>query len=429
MKNFITQKCLNLIFLIKFALGVSLKPADYYSIDAMHEFCFNHYFITVTSAVVIAAMAVVLLGVPIPSDGSWQRMRQVRTFLATSFLLLSGSNMFSGMASMEAEMPHLLSAVTLAVASFQALLFTATAMVFIGPMRVRVKVVLKHCGMIAAGGAILILALFSDPGIYPALFCLAVIAYICQLIAYWRMFHASYRHSAKRLDDYYDDEESGRLRWLRHFFYSALAIGLLALAFSVFEVPVQHYDWFTVTFTVYYVYVVMCVINYRINYTFVVKAVGVAEKAPADKVVTGNAPGANAAAVTTTYDAAPPTDVKNHDDGQLMRLEQAIDRWVQMKKYTQKDVSPDDVAEQLGTNRRYLAWYFTTQRHTTFRSWRLKLRIAEAERLLRDDSEVSTASLHDMVGVGDKSNFHKQFKLVTGMTPSEYKAAHGKKKD
>ena len=107
-------------------------------------------------------------------------------------------------------MPHLLSAVTLAVASFQALLFTATAMVFIGPMRVRVKVVLKHCGMIAAGGAILILALFSDPGIYPALFCLAVIAYICQLIAYWRMFHASYRHSAKRLDDYYDDEESGR---------------------------------------------------------------------------------------------------------------------------------------------------------------------------------------------------------------------------
>ena len=148
----------------------------------------------------------------------------------------------------------------------------------------------------------------------------------------------------------------------------------------------------------------------------------------ADKVVGDNAPGANAA-VTTAYDAAPPTDVKNHDDGQLLRLEQAIDRWVQMRKYTQKDVSPDDVAEQLGTNRRYLAWYFTTQRHTTFRSWRLKLRIAEAERLLRDDSEVSTASLHDMVGVGDKSNFHKQFKLVTGMTPSEYKAAHGKKKD
>ena len=416
-----------MIFLINFAFGVGFKPADHYSIDAMHEFCFNHYFITVTSAVVIAAMAIVLLGVPIPPDGSWRRMRQIRAFLATSFIVLSGSNMFTGMASVEADMPHLLSAVTLAVASFQALLFTATAMVFIGPMRVRAKVVLKHCGMIAAGGAILVLSIFTDPGIYPALFCLAVIAYVCQLIGYWRMFHASYRHSAKRLDDYYDDEESGRLRWLRHFFYSALGIGVLALAFSVFEVPVQYYDWFIVTFTVYYVYVVMCVINYRINYTFVVKAVGVAENVPADKVV-----GCNAAVggdtATAIYETVSAIDAKPHDDGQLQRLEQAIDHWVQMKKYTQKDISPDGVAEQLGTNRRYLAWYFTTQRHTTFRSWRLKLRIAEAERLLRDDSDVSTASLHDMVGVGDKSNFHKQFKLVTGMTPSEYKAAHGKKK-
>lgn len=388
---------------------------------AMHDFYFNHHFITVTSAIVIAVMAVVLIGIPIPHNGKWKRMRQMRAFLVSSYLLLSVTNMVHGLSDIESRNPALLSSITLVVASFQALLFTATAMVFIVPMRVRAKVITRHCCMIAAAGATLIFSAFSTPEIHTALFWLGVFAYLSQLVGYWQMFHTNYAHCAKQVDDYYDDDESGRLVWVRIFFRSALATGVIALAFSVFPVTTTACDWFTVTFTAYYVYVVMCIVNYRIGYTFVVNAV-------TTPVIP--APQETKEAKTCSKEQNNPQQPSNaatsQDDEQLHQLEQELQHWVQEKKYTQKDVTPDDIAEQLGTNRRYLAWYFTTQLHTTFRSWRLKLRIAEAERLLREDGEVSTASLHDLVGVGDKSNFHKQFKLATGLTPSEYKAQHGR---
>ena len=60
---------------------------------------------------------------------------------------------------------------------------------------------------------------------------------------------------------------------------------------------------------------------------------------------------------------------------------------------------------------------------TTFRTWRIALRIEEAKRLLREE-KVPVATVHKMVGVADKSNFHKQFRQVTGMTPREFAECH-----
>ena len=71
-----------------------------------------------------------------------------------------------------------------------------------------------------------------------------------------------------------------------------------------------------------------------------------------------------------------------------------------------------------------LKWYFTNRLHTTFRTWRLTLRVEEAKRLLRDE-DAPTSSVHTMVGVSDKSNFHKQFCKLVGMTPREYKGLQG----
>lgn len=36
------------------------------------------------------------------------------------------------------------------------------------------------------------------------------------------------------------------------------------------------------------------------------------------------------------------------------------------------------------------------------------------------EEKVAASVVHKMVGVADKSNFHKQFRQVTGFTPKEY---------
>ena len=70
-----------------------------------------------------------------------------------------------------------------------------------------------------------------------------------------------------------------------------------------------------------------------------------------------------------------------------------------------------------------MKWYFSTRKHTTFRSWRQRLRVVEAQRILREE-KVSTSTLHTLVGITDKSNFHKLFRQYVGMTLREYQQAY-----
>ena len=63
------------------------------------------------------------------------------------------------------------------------------------------------------------------------------------------------------------------------------------------------------------------------------------------------------------------------------------------------------------------------QRRVAARIGLSRLRIKEAERILREE-DVGLPALHELVGVSDKSNFYKHFKQLTGMTPTEYRKQH-----
>ena len=84
-----------------------------------------------------------------------------------------------------------------------------------------------------------------------------------------------------------------------------------------------------------------------------------------------------------------------------------LERWVAEKHYIDIDSNPDKVAKELGITKTL-----------PFREWRTRLRVEEAERILREDYEVIVSSLHELVGVSDKSNFRRSFKQITGMTPN-----------
>ena len=349
-------------------------------------FSMGHDLLTFVSAAVIAVMALFMLGVRVPHATQWKAYRRMRAMLAVAYMLLAVSGFVTSIMQLEEGSQAWLSAVTLVVASLQALMFTATTVTFVSPLSINLRWFLPQIVGILAGGAAVISTLACIPPLFPVAFWTFAAAYAVQLALYWRFFRHRFARCVERLEAHYDDDESGRLKWIAHCFYSALGIGLLAFVFSVFSMGIGFYDCFVVAYTAYYIYMVRCMVNYRIGNSFVVKVVAdECEKA----------------------------------------LTEALQRWQEEKMYTRKDVTPDEIAAQLGTSRRYLAWYFTNRLHTTLRSWRLKLRIAEAERLLREEPDISVAALHEMVGVGDRSNFHKHFHQATGLTPSEYKARYG----
>lgn len=371
----------------------------------------TRYIIMLFSASAILAVSVILLMLSVPLTGEWKNFRTVRLCLAFTCLVLSASDFVSCFAMDSNQEAQLFSTLTLIVASYQAMLFTTASLVFVQSARVHRRSVLTQLGIITAAGVSLLVTQYRFPGLFAFLFAAAIAAYIAQIVFYTLAFRKDYKSCVKHLEAFYDEDEQGRMRWISRCFYSALAVGIVALFFCMIPYSSITYDLFVLTYTIYYVYIAGCVVNYRIKAGFIVNARKEQQQKQEEK------------------QAVPETEkeitAKEEPDPQAVldwadKLRVALESWVAEKKFIETDSNPDKVAKELGTTKSLLNCYFAKYEHITFREWRTRLRIKEAERILREEDVVLPA-LHELVGVSDKSNFHKHFKQLTGMTPNEYR--------
>ncbi|WP_028896542.1 AraC family transcriptional regulator [Prevotella sp. HUN102] len=98
------------------------------------------------------------------------------------------------------------------------------------------------------------------------------------------------------------------------------------------------------------------------------------------------------------------------------------------QKYKDKNYSAKKLAEDLGTNTRYISAVVNVRFHTNYTSFVNKFRIEEAMALLTDKryQELNMEDISDMVGFANRQSFYASFYKVNGMTPREYKLAHYK---
>ena len=89
------------------------------------------------------------------------------------------------------------------------------------------------------------------------------------------------------------------------------------------------------------------------------------------------------------------------------------------------DFCMESLAKSLGFSRKSISAYFETYIATDFRTWRTTMRIEKAKELLLADSECEISDIAKAVGLTDKSNFHRQFKQITGCTPSKWRETGG----
>ena len=121
-------------------------------------------------------------------------------------------------------------------------------------------------------------------------------------------------------------------------------------------------------------------------------------------------------------------DVVLQDDKEagFVRLEKALDKWVQEKRYREYDRTRDDIARELRTTKEILHLYFATKMGVDFRTWRTNLRIEEAKTLLLENKDASINIIAEASGFSDKSNFHRQFVKIVGCSPKEWRESHGR---
>ncbi len=103
------------------------------------------------------------------------------------------------------------------------------------------------------------------------------------------------------------------------------------------------------------------------------------------------------------------------------KLEEAVNKWVNDKRYTEPDITIKDVAMEIGTNHNYLSKYLNSILGMTFSVWLHTLRIEESKKLLIGPVKMSVEEIGQKVGIMEIYNFSRWFKTITGMTPQQYR--------
>ena len=106
--------------------------------------------------------------------------------------------------------------------------------------------------------------------------------------------------------------------------------------------------------------------------------------------------------------------------------ERILDIILIQKKFKDKDYSAKRLAEDLGTNTRYISAVVNVRFHMNYTSFVNKYRIDEAMTLLLDRRyrDLNMEDISDMVGFANRQSFYAAFYKVNGITPREYKLNH-----
>lgn len=133
----------------------------------------------------------------------------------------------------------------------------------------------------------------------------------------------------------------------------------------------------------------------------------------------------------TPEEAVPQAEEVNHEMVQeedhpeikkgYAKIEPLISRWVEEESYTQAEISIKDAASQMGTNSNYLSLYINKVLNTSFATWLNTLRIEKSKEYLLDDKKLSIEECGIKVGYPNIYNYSRWFKIVTGMSPSEWR--------
>ena len=367
---------------------------------------YNIISIFVTSGLLLAC-GVMLLFAFIPANALLGNYRKARYTMAAAYLFfvaVSIAEYLSGDSSIQ-NVP-LIQTVTLAIAASQAFLFTFAMLALVDVRFPGWRYIFREAAVVLLFIATLFTVYIccTEAFFYIAFYGFAFI-YTLLLVRYTVLFIKSYRQFRYRMDNYYSDEESGRLRWVAFSFFASLVIGVMALLSAVFSFAIFVLI-FAIIFDAFYIYFAIRLINY-------VHLFQVIERTIDDSATEEIIPPANDEPIADN-------NVKE-DRTAIAVLEKQIELWVTNKGFTKQGITIDALAAMLNTNSKYLSTCINTGKRQTFREWINALRIEEAQNMLLKYPDMTINEIAEKTGFLDKSHFLRNFKKQNKLSPTGWK--------
>ena len=260
---------------------------------------------------------------------------------------------------------------------------------------------------------------------YFATVCIAAVtAFLIQSVTYIVYFDRAYKQSLKDMENYYDEDESHKIKWVRFCYIISMLTNIFFLVylclFQFLEYKLEIAALYTFWYLLYMLYLTSNFISFISTHKLVLDAV-------AHKALTGQ--DLNISLGRSRKSRRGKENVKDeasYKENEFRKIEEALKTWVTQKRYCEYDKSRDEIARELNTTNEMLHLYFNARKGIDFKTWRTELRIEEAKRLLLENREISTSVIGEISGFSDRSNFHRQFVKLVGCSPKQWRESDGK---
>jgi len=185
-----------------------------------------------------------------------------------------------------------------------------------------------------------------------------------------------------------------RFEWFFLLLFTALAIGVLLLGFSLpYLSPSYFYYFYSFAISVSYVMVVGALLGYPEL---------LAELAEVARM---------------SYEASTLTDVN------IAAAKQRInEQMTEAKAYQAEELNLSSLANRVELSSHQLSELINTQYDMSFSQFVRQHRVQAAQRLLREQPDVSILAIGMEVGFKSQSNFYAAFKAITGVSPGNYRS-------
>lgn len=262
-----------------------------------------------------------------------------------------------------------------------------------------------------------------------------IIVHIIQCSYHIVRFDQIYKKCKRSFQDYYDEDEDKRIRWIRFCYIIMMLTDLFILAYVMFYMIFQNVTIMIVYILFYSVFMLYFTSNYisfLSNHKILLDAfahdtlVDIASKNLGLNMNKNKKSDNNANSGNTAGDKFSNDKQNEYREREFVKISKRLEDWVAEKKYREYDKSREEIAQQLKTSKDMLQLYFNTRIGKDFRTWRTELRIEDAKRLLLEDRKASINLVSDICGFSDRSNFHRQFTKIVGCSPKEWRENNGK---
>ncbi len=366
----------------------------------------QNIFLTANIVLIVVCILIPLffLFIPIPQKKGLKNYRISLRFLSLAYFALSVL-IFLTVLYGNNEIDYVMNFTAI---SLQTILFAFSLIVLLNPNFSNTHLVLKH---LAPTFIFVILSVFFKiiweyqplhtiekfihHSIEPSTVVVMLFFIFCivQLVYFFRLFHLQLKKYEAKIDDYYADTYPLKLHWVSYCFYAATVFCVLVIISILIPNPLFGII-VTAINSIFYVVFGICYIQYPSIYHIIEPALNISILSP---------------------NVEQPTIVK------VLSWEKLKSKIISEKFYLRSEINIEEMALYLKIGRTTLSNFINKEENVNFHTWINQLRINEAQQLFLQDTDFSIKQIAESVGYSELSHFSRQFKQITGYSPSVWR--------